>query len=585
MMYQNYDEKDIQSFEYETTIVSDGNIIGTCELGKATIKLLNDSNEYSTYKDSWIKTIHGSFYVYDVKPVQEKVNIELSCYDIKYKLDTPYVSSNHTFPCTLKEWRNSIFDDCDVEYDNSDFPNSDLLLNQEPYVGENPSNRSVICLIAQAGASSVVTDSDDKFYFVWFDDETVHIATDWTELTTERNQTQAINTVVLGRGDVEDNVYYPDPRPENPKEFRIDNNYILDPQDTSTTTDLRYETCIPIYNQVNGFSYIPFSMRTQNIENKLSVKLGQKVSYEDIYDNQLESYVMTKKITYLGGDLEEDNNYEINLSAEEIKETSTDFSYASNVPNDILIVSRKADKNSGQIEDLIRNVSTLQDETGNMYTKEDVDRFFIDAKTGVTNTFSTSGGNNIFRNTGLWFETGDQYNPYEFWNGIVAWTEEKNAQNMGALLLQIATVSQEQQVANGKYTVSFKYKKLIEPATVKCTINNIEYTLNGTDETEFEQTIDVNSQYINVQFSSDITNSCEIYDLMVNSGEVKLAYTQNQNETTTDTVNISKGITITSSNSKTTFKATNKTQIIEEQATIVSLLHKRVGNHVWVSKI
>ena len=608
MMYQNYDEKDIQSFEYETTIVSDGNIIGTCELGKATIKLLNDSNEYSTYKDSWIKTIHGSFYVYDVKPVQEKVNIELSCYDIKYKLDTPYVSSNHTFPCTLKEWRNSIFDDCDVEYDNNDFPNSDLLLNQEPYVGENPSNRSVICLIAQAGASSVVTDSDDKFYFVWFDDETVHIATDWTELTTVRNQTQAINTVVLGRGDVEDNVYYPDPRPENPKEFRIDNNYILDPQDTSTTTDLRYETRIPIYNQVNGFSYIPFSMRTQNIENKLSVKLGQKVSYEDIYDNQLESYVMTKKITYLGGDLEEDNNYEINLSAEEIKETSTDFSYASNVPNDILIVSRKADKNSGQIEDLIINVSTLQDETNNMYTIEQVNQLVQTAETGITNTFATSGGNNIFRNTGLWFETDDEYNPYEFWNGIVVRTKEENAQNMNALLLQTATLSQEQNVPNGKYTISFKYKKLIELANVKCTINNIEYTLDGTGETEFEQTIDVNSQYINVQFLSDITDSCEIYDLMVNSGEVKLAYTQNQNETTTDTVNISKGITITASDMDVTFKAnadgirtldkngTRKTQFtdtgmittdaeIENKATIVSLLHKRVGNHVWVSKI
>ena len=41
----------------------------------------------------------------------------------------------------------------------------------------------------------------------------------------------------------------------------------------------------------------------------------------------------------------------------------------------------------------------------------------------------------------------------------------------------------------------------------------------------------------------------------VNVGRTKLAYSQNANETTTDTVNISQGITITSSNTDTIFKA------------------------------
>ena len=50
-------------------------------------------------------------------------------------------------------------------------------------------------------------------------------------------------------------------------------------------------------------------------------------------------------------------------------------------------------------------------------------------------------------------------------------------------------------------------------------------------------------------------DSVEVYDLMCNAGSVRLAYSQNQNETTTDTVNISKGITITSSNMETIFKA------------------------------
>lgn len=350
-MIENMDSKYIQTFEYETSINSDGNILGTCELGTATIQMINDSNNYSSLKGQWIKTIHGSFYIYDVAPVQEKVNIKLSCYDIKYKLDTPYDSSKYTFPMTLKEWRNAIFTNCGVIYDDGDFPNSNLILNEEPYVGDNQSNRQVISQIAQAGASFVVTDKDDKFYFNWFN-TTNHVIDDWIELTTEKETTPSINVVVLGRGNVEDNVYYPEILPESRVELRIDNNYILDPQDNSET-DRRYTVISSIYNQVNSFSFIPFSMKTQDVDNKLSINIGDKISYVDIWGNSLVSYVMSKKITYLGGNPTDDDNYEITLSAEEIKETSTDYSYGSSIENKLVKVERKADKQSGQIEDLI----------------------------------------------------------------------------------------------------------------------------------------------------------------------------------------------------------------------------------------
>lgn len=352
MTYKEIDNSAIQTFEYETTMISDGNIIGTCELGKASIQLLNDSNQYSVYKDSWIKTVHGSFYIYDVEPVQERVSIKLSCYDIKYKLDTPYDSSKHQFPCTLKAWRNSIFDSCNVEYDDADFPNSNLLLEKEPYIDKGSSNRTIIKLIAQAGASSVITDSTDKFYFAWFEN-TTHNVSDWTELTTERQTSKAINCVVLGRGDVEDNVYFPQNKPTEPIEFRIDNNYILDPQDSSISDDLRYVTIMPIYSRVNNFSYLIFSMKTQKILNKLSLKLGQRIKFLDIWRNELTAYVMTKKLNWLGGNLEDDDNYEITLSADKILESSTDLSYASNIKSDVMRVERKTDKNSGLIEDVI----------------------------------------------------------------------------------------------------------------------------------------------------------------------------------------------------------------------------------------
>lgn len=361
MEYSSIENKMLQSFEYETTVNNDGNILGICELGKAKIQLINENNSYSTYKDSWISTPHGSFYVYDVKPVQENVTIELRCYDIKYKLDTPYDSAKHTFPCTLKEWRNSIFNDCGVTYDNTDFPNSDLTLSEEPYLDDGITNRNVVALIAQAGASIVITDNQDKFYFSWFND-TIHNVIDWLELTTEKNPTKSVNFLVLSRGDAGDDYYYPLTIPENKVEFKIDSNYILDPQDTTSETDLRATTIIPLYNRINGFSYIIYSMRTQFIENKLTLKLGDKIKYKDVYGNELTSYVMSKKITWLGGDLTDSDNYELTISASEINETSTEVSYKKkDVNKSVIELSRKTDKAMGMIKDAVKKVDDLTD--------------------------------------------------------------------------------------------------------------------------------------------------------------------------------------------------------------------------------
>lgn len=369
MEYITYDGKKLQSFDYECSLNTGGNILGSCELGKATLQMINESNEYSSFKGKWISTPKGSFYIYNVEPVQEKVNIKLECYDVKYKLDTLYVSSKHSFPCTLKEWRNSIFDECELICDNSDFPNSDLVLQTEPYVESGASNRQVISMIAQAGASFVITDENDKFYFNWFTN-TVHEITDWTELTTEKETSKAINCVVLGR-EGGDDYTYPIEQPNTPVMLRINNNYILDPQDTESTTDLRSTTIVPIYERVNNFSFIKYSIKSEFVNNKLLIKLGDKVKYVDIWGNSLVSLVMSIKLSWLGNDWENSENYSVYLSADEISETSEDFDYSKNTKEKLLEVERKTDKNAGKIEDTIKSVNDLEEKNANFTIEMD----------------------------------------------------------------------------------------------------------------------------------------------------------------------------------------------------------------------
>ena len=100
---------------------------------------------------------------------------------------------------------------------------------------------------------------------------------------------------------------------------------------------------------------------------------------------------------------------------------------------------------------------------------------------GLTNTFTEAGGNNIFRNTGLWFKDTEGY---EFWQGNAEKTTNEEATNRTSILLQNGSFIQEQEVANGNYSISFYYRKLIELANASVLINDVEYSL---DSLEFKQ--------------------------------------------------------------------------------------------------
>lgn len=560
MEYKEYNEKDLQSFEYETTIQSDGKIIGVCELGKATIQMINDSNNYSTFKESWIKTPHGSFYIYDVSPVQEKVNIKLECYDIKYKLDTLYNKEKHIFPLTLKKWRNSIFDDCGVEYDDSDFPNSDLILNEQPSIEEGSTNRDIIKMISEAGCSTIITDNNDKFYFDWFDDTTEpYKIIDWLELTTENENSKAINTVVLGRGNTEDNVYYPESKSEFPVEFRIDNNYILDPQEVDSDEDKRYDVILDIYDRVDGFSYLTFNIRTQSVDKKLSIKLGQRIKYQDIWENELIAYVMTKKITWLGGDLSKDDNYEIILSAEEIKETSTNLDYSSNIKNSLLEVTRKTDKNSGQIEDLVKKT----DEYGEDFTKiyQDV--------LNIINSVQNTGGSNLIKNSVMFAYNND--NEPDDWNlegdGVLSIQSSPEANSAGSLsghtfTLNNKLVKQKIEVkANINendltyYTFSTKIKKNAVGSCYVKIYNSMEEYIIRLDEGEesyygdyeIKKLLPKENYYIIEFYGSDDSNAT-FTDNMFAVGEYKSQWQQASGEIMNTQVNINiNGVLVKSS--------------------------------------
>lgn len=304
----------------------------------------------------------------------------------------------------------------------------------------------------------------------------------------------------------------------------------------------------------------------------------------------------------------------------------------------------RVDRDENEISQLITQTENIEDNlNNNYYTITKTNELIQNSSEGITNTFSEAGGNNVLRNTGLWFKEStkstlnyiypsetlypsentfavEQAN-WEYWAGFALKVSNDQATLNTSIRLQRGNFIQEQDVPNGNYSISFMYKKLIKLADVRVTINDKEYILDSEDWTQFYTgkqdnegnyitfPIEVTSRHITIKFSSDTDNSLELYDLMCNKGTVKLAYSQNENEITTDTVNISKGITITSSTTDTKFRAnsdgirvvnnntdeeitkftdkgmTTKEAIVENEATIVKLLIQDIDDQTWLTRM
>lgn len=391
--------------------------------------------------------------------------------------------------------------------------------------------------------------------------------------------------------------------------------YYIDTTNVYLTTEEQVEK---IYNTINGFTYYNFKSNNLPI---YDLKAGDLVRFTD-GTNNYDTFTQYDGLNFSGnrwfGGLEINVKNNLQEETEIIGEDTK-----------IKAIKVTVDRNNNQITTLITETQTMQEDLReNYYTLQQTNELIQSSATGLTNTFSEAGGNNIFRNTGLWFEAPKQTDGvfpsdttfpstttfpssisyYEYWTGHLSKIKEEKASNMTAIWLLQGNVYQTQQVPNGNYTISFKYKKLIELADVKVVINDVEYTLNNIDDTEFLQVISVTSKYIKINFYSNIDGACEIYDLMVNAGSVKLAYSQNQNETTTDTVNISKGITITSSNTETVFKANadgirtldrndnvlteftdtgmiTKKMVVEDTSIILGTQVQEVGGQTWFTRL
>lgn len=377
------------------------------------------------------------------------------------------------------------------------------------------------------------------------------------------------------------------------------------------------QTVDNIYNVIKDFEF--YSIEVKNYEYK-DLLAGDIVTFTDGVNEY--PTIAQYELTYFGtwyGDM--------NLQIKTIKQEETQVETSDDKFKRLIIKQNQAENEINILaetnEKIQNDISGVQDNLeNNYYNKYQAEQLIINSANGLTNTFSEAGGNNILRNTNFSAtEVLEEGQSYEYWYGNVERQANSVSANGYSILLKNGSLSQQDVVANGVYTISFYYRNLNNLATLKVKINDELYQLENDSDFKLFQTglrdeegsyitnpINITDNYLKIEFICDKENGYEIYDIMCNAGSIKLAYSQNQNETITETVNISKGVTVTSTTSKTkttmntdgfriknlsneditkfTDKGTETNDlIVSNEATIVGILRQRVGEQVWDSLI
>lgn len=264
----------------------------------------------------------------------------------------------------------------------------------------------------------------------------------------------------------------------------------------------------------------------------------------------------------------------------------------------------------GSLNLSVSEVSKLVDENGDdiRTLEEHIGEVEVTTE-GLKTTVTNRSGNNLLRNSSALFRE-------EFWRGeVVQSTATEVQQNFFAkscFYLQDGTLGQRIAVPNGDYYVGFKYKKLVELANCVVSVNGSPITLDKMEYTTVDKYITVNDNNIDIEIKSDTDNSFYLGDIMVVAGN-KEKWSPNPNEIFYNTVEIGKGIQVTSNdrNSYTRIDAdgnriynkasdevvteltdegmiTNK--VYCEQLTAAGVLHQKVldkynEEQAWLTKI
>lgn len=538
------------------------------------------------------------FKIYD-QPEKYTKTLSLKLYDDNHLLDIPY-DTKLEYPVTVKDQLDEMENLTGLIISRNNIP-SNILSKEVAWYDNTIVIRNYLGWIAELFGANVFASGNKIIEFIPIT-KTIFTNTD-TLTEYEKNELYEVTRVYyengldsLSSGDETGNTLYLDTN-----NLYIDNQEIID----------------GIYSSLNGLTfYSAKSIKMIAIDDLLPGKLVN-------YNNEFNFMTIDVSTSFKGGQFllcDVDGTVTTKNEERVIKKISNSTRIRKlqiiqdQEKNRLDIIAKEQDglnDRIGQlsvadreIEAIIKEKTTIETENGDVSIAEYVENMKVDI-TGITNTIKTTSGNNLIRDSIGCFNDGSWDGDYN-----IDSTLETRSRNMYgyALLLKKSTLQQEITVANGVYTLSFTYKKLVNLARIALTVNGTEYVLSNNDFTVFTKTLEVSDGQINISFVCDTDNACPIINLMLNKGDSAMEWSLNPNETWGDTVKIGRGVRISSTGTDVEFVAladiigfidkqgnyittfdddgiVTNTAVIKDKATIVNLLIQEVNGQTIINKI
>lgn len=309
---------------------------------------LKDKNvnfQYGLYINNDFEYIDlGDYYIKDVEDDRGKSELVVTGYDKMLNFMVPFKQSDLqlTYPCPISTLVQRIGDICGVELYSLDFFNSDLLVDEDFFTAQELTYRDVLDKVAEA-TLTVIFIKDNKLYLHKLVNSPVEkLDTSYITRLTVKEKFGPLNALVLGRGDVEDNIEAKDDTSINQNgrcEIRFDENEFVEYK--------REQVIDAMFEQIKGIEYYAFEGSDLGV---MWIEPGDLIELSDREGNTYKTFYLKANVTINTG-------ISSDMQADIPEETNTEYKVTTKEEKKTLKVERLAKKNEGLIQDLIQETS------------------------------------------------------------------------------------------------------------------------------------------------------------------------------------------------------------------------------------
>lgn len=196
----------------------------------------------------------GTFKVTECEEIIKENKIKATAYDniVKFMIKYNLENLDITFPCTVLQLVQAICKLIGVQLYGINFYNADLVIEQDLFTALNCTYRDILDYICQTTCTTGII-KDNKLYFKEI--KTINITIDSKILKTLvlKSRFGPCNSLVLGRGDLNDNIYSKDNESiaqYGLQQIKFDNNEIIDKR--------REQVINGMFEQIKGIEYNAF---------------------------------------------------------------------------------------------------------------------------------------------------------------------------------------------------------------------------------------------------------------------------------------------------------------------------------------